>query len=226
MFNVVAFTQRLGWWRCWLWPSMLGSLPRWSSCRTGKLTLGTTRTRFKIYLLTHTHSVSSRLKVSGVYFPLPGRPSCAGSVSRATQRGVSTGRLLRYAHPKATATNTQMDSHVFFVCVFVTPAISSPSVVPVKDLDAALPLIHTHKEQLVAIGEVTPQCAKQFCHPALICSDVLSDEGHFCFLLSFRLVWILRPDTSKVMWTRRIKGRSSFSRLSSPRNSTSLCESS
>lgn len=34
-------------------------------------------------------------------------------------------------------------------------------MVSIQDLDAALPLIHTHKEQLVAIGEVTPQCAKQ-----------------------------------------------------------------
>lgn len=34
----------------------------------------------------------------------------------------------------------------------------------------------------MAIGEVTLQCAKHFCHPALICSDNLSNEIHFAYV--------------------------------------------
>lgn len=67
----------------------------------------------------------------------------------------------------------------FFVCVFVAQAIALPFFAFMQDLDAALPIIHTHKDQLVAIGEVTPQCATHFCHPSLIFSDVLNNGGHF-----------------------------------------------
>lgn len=103
---------------------------------------------------------------------------------------MSPGRLLHSVHPQGTATDTQMDLvwslnqtlgsfFVFVLCVFVVQVIALPFFAFMQDLDAALPLIHTHKDQLVAIGEVTPQCATRFCHPAFICSDVLSDDGHF-----------------------------------------------
>lgn len=49
-----------------------------------------------------------------------------------------------------------------FLCVFVTLAFSFLFVISMQDLDDALPLIHTHKEQLVAIGEVTPQNRETF----------------------------------------------------------------
>lgn len=102
---------------------------------------------------------------------------------------MSPGRLLRSVHPQGTATDTQMDlvCQVWssnqtlgsFFCVFVVQAIALPFFAFTQDLDAALPLIHTHKDQLVAIGEVTPQCATHFCHLAFICSVVLSDDGRF-----------------------------------------------
>lgn len=47
-----------------------------------------------------------------------------------------------------------------------------------QDLDAALPIIDAHKEQLVAIGEVTTQCTKHFFHSVLNWSDVLNQEVH------------------------------------------------
>lgn len=40
-----------------------------------------------------------------------------------------------------------------------------------QDLDAALPLIHAHKDQLVAIGEVTPDVLFLFYSSAVMLSD-------------------------------------------------------
>lgn len=141
MFNVVAtFPQRLGWWRCWLWPSMLGSLPRWLSCRRGKLTpLSTARTTSNSVF--NLAGVSSRLQVSRVYFPLPWSPSCPGSITRATQGGVSPGRPLHSVRPQGTPTDTRMDLicqvwalnqrlrnvFVLFLCVFVAQAVAHSS---------------------------------------------------------------------------------------------------
>lgn len=72
--NVVAFTPRLGWWRCWLWPSMRGSLPRLSSCRRGEFTLrqyNTDSVRNLPFL--HTHLVFPHVsRFPGFIFPCLG----------------------------------------------------------------------------------------------------------------------------------------------------------
>lgn len=51
-----------------------------------------------------------------------------------------------------------------------------------QDLDAALPLIHTHRDQLVAIGEVTPDVSFVLFHSSAV---VLRDKpaSGFCFFL-------------------------------------------
>lgn len=122
LFNGVVFTQRLDWWRCWLLPSMLGSLTRLLSCRKGKLIFGSTRNAI---LLSNIQNIPL-LQVSRVYFPLSWSPSCSGGVSRATQGGLSPGGRLHYTYPKKTnklAINAQMNivCHVS-VCVFQTKA--------------------------------------------------------------------------------------------------------
>lgn len=101
---------------------MQGSLPRLSSCLRGKLALGPNEDSVKICLLFFKVFLL-RLQVSRVYIPLPWSPSCSGSVSGATQRGVSTGRLLCYIHPIRMAINTQdelgMQVQFFLLLLFL-----------------------------------------------------------------------------------------------------------